>query len=549
MPSVISASSVSTSSGMSGWRWKGSPDLVSLLRRIEAGTLQAEVVKENPHRSVLRSGELFVKRYRVLGLGERLKHVFVPSKAESEYEAMRRLRAAGVATAEPLAWGARRGTFLEESAFVSRAVPGARSFARVLDEARAGKGDRKALIEKLARLACAIARAGADHRDLHVGNVLLDRDERAVIIDLHAVSFPGVLDEAHRFARLARLALSLGALDEARASLGREEVAWLAATVAADDKALGPADVLARRLVERASALLARHLVSRDRRCLVDSKTFAVEAHFGKNVYRRRELGGGFELERILEAPADELLHRHARGRTTIERVGAVARKTEEYPSLRSRLGALLRGSRARDAWKGARALEVRELPHPRALALVEEQGSLSLPRRSFLLMEHIPGAWMVHVYLAKVLGKGEPRKRRAVARALGALVARLHARGVVHRDLAVQNVLLREKPVRSAVEGPGFDLWFVDLEEVRVREPTEEDALRALVQVADLPPEASRTDLLRGFRAYVKEGGAASLRARIAREGEPAVIREIARRLVERARAKQLRAERRMHS
>jgi tRNA A-37 threonylcarbamoyl transferase component Bud32 len=526
---------------VTGWRWSGEAAFFGLLEQVEKKSVPSEVVKSNPKRDVIRAGDLFLKRYRVTSRLERVKHVFVPSKAETEHENMRRLRAAGVATAEPLAWGEKRGAFLEECAFVSRAVPGAHSFARALDEARAGKGDRKALIEKLARLACAIARAGADHRDLHVGNVLLDQEERAVIIDLHAVSFPGVLDEAHRFTRLARLALSLGALDPERASLGREEVAWLAAAVSAEDPALGPADVLAQRLDERASALLARHLASRDRRCLVDSKAFAVEELFGKHVYRRRELAGGFELERVLAAPGDELLHRHARGRTTIERLGAVARKTEEYPSLRSRLGALLRGPRARDAWKGARALEVRELPHPRALALVEEIGSLALPRRSFLLMEHLSGTWMVHVYLQKVLGKGEPRKRQALARALGALVARLHARGVVHRDLAVQNILLRERA------GPEFDLWFVDLEEVRVREPTEEDALRALVQVADLPPEASRTDLLRGFRAYVKEGGAASLRARITRGGEPAVIREISRRLVERARAKQHRAERRM--
>jgi hypothetical protein len=164
--------------------------------------------------------------------------------------------------------------------------------------------------------------------------------------------------------------------------------------------------------------------------------------------------------------------------------------------------------------------------------------------------MANLKDTWMVHVYLEKVLGAGEPKKRQALARALGALVARLHARGVVHRDLAVQNVLLREREGehRGAPSGrPDFELFFVDLEEVRAREPSEEDALRALMQVADLPKAASRTDLLRGLRAYLKEGGAPAIAALIAREGEKGLVARVSRALVERARDKQRRAERRM--
>ncbi len=528
------------------WRWEvvesAPPEVKAALEKLERSELAGEVVKSNPKRDVIRVGDLYVKRYRVTSRFERWKHVFVPSKARQEHEVMAFLRSKGVATAEPLAWGERRALFLDESAFVSRAVPGARSFARVLDAARAGEGDREELIRKLARLACAIAKAGADHRDLHVGNVLLDAEGRATIIDLHAVSLDYFGARASFFERLARLALSLGALEEERAHFGREEVVWLADEAARAENSVyehAPrAGELAEALEARAQELLATHLRSRDKRCLKDSKTFAVEGTRGRRVYRRRDFA---ELDRLLAAKGDQVLHEHARGRSTIERVGAFVRKTERYPSLGSRLGALLRGSRARDAWKGARALEVRQLPHARALALVEERG-LVFPARSYLLMEHLEGTWMVHVYLEKVLGKGEPRKRRALARALGALVARLHARGVIHRDLAVQNVLLREK-------GGGFELWFVDLDEVRVREPSEEDALRALVQVADLPRAASRSDLLRGLRAYLGEGGAPAIQALVAREGEGRLVARISSALVQRARDKARRQERKMRA
>ncbi|MBI3723406.1 hypothetical protein HY251_05560, partial [bacterium] len=546
-----------------GLEWEVEPAVRELvcdvLSSIGRGELAGDVVKENPARRVIRAttavGELYVKSYRVRGPLERAKHVFVRSKALAELEAMRRLRAAGVATAEALAAGESRslGVFLGASAFVSRAIPSARSFARELDSLRA-RGDadgRKRLIEGLASLAAAIARAGADHRDLHVGNVLLDEKGAATIIDLHAVSFPGELGAKRRKERLARLALSLVPAheDRAAADTGREEVSWLASAAARLDPELGSAPGLERWLLERSDELLARHLASRDRRCLVDSKGFAVEGSRGRRVFRVRE-APATEIEAALVAPALSVLHRHSRGRSVLELVKAqdrlarvagsseLVRKREEYPGLRSRLGALLVGTRARCAWLAARALLVRGLPAPRAVALVEERTLGFLPRRSFLLMENLAGSTMVHVYLQEVLrdgrspGAAPSRKRRELARALGKLVARLHARGIVHRDLAVQNVLLREKGES------GFELAFVDLDEVRVRRASEREALRALVQLADLPAAASRSDKLRGLRAYLEEGGSPALARLVEREGERAAVAWISRALGERARA-----------
>ncbi len=318
---------------------------------------------------------------------------------------------------------------------------------------------------------------------------------------------------------------------------------WLAETAASLDPELGPAPALAAQLEARSAALLARHLHSRDRRCVVDSKSFAVEGSSRRRVFRRREFSAQ-HLEDVLAAPPKAVLHRHARGRSIIETVaspsGDVVRKTEELRG-RSMIAAVVRGTRARKAWLAARALDVRGIPCPRAHALVEEKTLGILPRRSFLIMDLLESTTMVHVYLAEKLGKsGQPARRQRLAREVGKLVARLHARGLVHRDLAVQNVLLRER-----AGGDGFDLWFVDLDEVRVKAPSWRAALRALMQVADLPPAASRTDLLRGFRAYLQEGGAPSLRDLIKREGEKSVIRRIARALVERAEAKRRRMAR----
>jgi tRNA A-37 threonylcarbamoyl transferase component Bud32 len=548
--------------------WHVEPDELGAVRDLLAPAardeLPGEVVKSNPARQVRRvatsAGELYVKLYFARNGTDRAKHVLGRSKALAEFEAMRRLRAAGVSTAVALAAGDRASSAvifgpssegdrrIPASAFLSRAVPGARGFPSALDALRVQPdGARRVLIEKLAALALAIARAGADHRDLHVGNVLVDGRGELVIIDLHAVSFPATLGRGRRVERLSRLALSLGAVHEDRkvAAWGREEVGWLVAEAVRLDPELGPAPELERALNARARTLLERHLASRDRRCLVDSKGFAVEVSDGRSVFRRREVPLDAVLA-ALEAPALALIHAHARGRSVLERVaggagfpGDLVRKREDYPGLRSRLGAFFRGTRARAAWLAARALEVRGLPAPRVFALVEARALGVVPARSYLLMEHLGGTTMVHVYLMETLKQGHARKRQALARELGRVVARLHARGLVHRDLAVQNVLLRET-------AGGFDLFFVDLDEVRVREPSEKDALRALVQIADLPPAASRSDKLRGFRAYLEEGGAPAFAALVAREGEKKVLARIVAALAQRAVDKKRRAARR---
>jgi len=154
--------------------------------------------------------------------------------------------------------------------------------------------------------------------------------------------------------------------------------------------------------------------------------------------------------------------------------------------------------------------------------------------------MELVAPATMIHVALEATPGL-TPAARRTLARDAGSALGRFHASGLKHRDLAVQNLLVRPRP-----DG-GWDVWVVDLDEVRPGAMSREERLRALTQLADLPRQATRADRGRFWRAYLEAGGREVLAAELETLGARGLGREVARRLAARMRAKAARQARRI--
>ncbi len=121
--------------------------------------------------------------------------------------------------------------------------------------------------------------------------------------------------------------------------------------------------------------------------------------------------------------------------------------------------------------------------------------GHRLLPRASFLLTETVAGAEPLMNRLTPDL---PPRVRQRWAVALGQFLARLHAAGVVHRDLHPGNVLARTC-------GDDIELFLVDLHEVRVGTPSPWRVRRANLTVFNryFVLRATRSDRLRFWRAY----------------------------------------------
>src|SRR5262249_5316576 len=139
----------------------------------------------------------------------------------------------------------------------------------------------------------------------------------------------------------------------------------------------------------------------------------------------------------------------------------------------------------------------------------------------SYLVTRTLPGA----VALADVLASPlPPRLRQAIAKALGAFLARAHRAGVRHDDLHPGNVLFRQE--RGVIE-----LYLIDLHAVRLRPslswPEARDNLVVLNRWFSL--RSSRTDRFRFWLAYSREARLADV-SEGARQLERCTRRSVAR-------------------
>jgi tRNA A-37 threonylcarbamoyl transferase component Bud32 len=166
----------------------------------------------------------------------------------------------------------------------------------------------------------------------------------------------------------------------------------------------------------------------------------------------------------------------------------------------------LVRGSRAKKAWERGRDLSVKGFDTPRGIAF-GECVSFLLPSRSFLVAEFLQDSPGVYTLLKEEFGVPLSRERvrikRSLFRELGRFVGRLHAEGIVHGDLRLDNIIVH----RWRSDSPGF--FLIDNERNRHFSGVIPDRLRLknLVQVNMLLlVQVTFSDRLRFFKAYLEE-------------------------------------------
>jgi hypothetical protein len=447
----------------------------------------AEVVKRARTRDVLRlalpdGDAAYLKRDR----SQRAS--WGGSGTRREYANLLRLRAAGFAAVEPLALAERRVAGVDESLLVTRALPNAMPLSAALrrvDPARA-----RALLAGAAALARRLHEARLWHRDLHVGNLLLQGDA-LVLVDvqkLRALPFP----------------LPLG--------LRARDLVWLVSDgrLGTAAPARGIAEAYARALPDgpdperftlrlaRATARAARaRLRSRERRCVVASTGFRRERRGALCVLRRADVttsaalaaaggAGTGEETRLAELvggpPPGPAPDPFGRGQGAPEpgapaRAPACARRFGRGLALRDPLALAHPGLRA---WRLAHALLLREVETPAPLALVETH-AFGFVSHSVLLTRCADDTLELAVALA-----GAPER----ARSAGAALARWHGHGVESAALGLRFAVETQRLVATRPEG------------ARLHDPfAEADAERDLSRIAARLGPAEREALLAGYR------------------------------------------------
>lgn len=144
---------------------------------LEAGPKRTEaVLKAGPKRTVVRTARgTVVKRFHAPGLLDRWKD---PLRAWREARMLRQLARRGVRVPRAVAWRRTAGGGWE---LELEEVPGAVDLAALLESSRRPS---LAQLRGLLTLAVDMVRAGHRHADLHPGNVLLDGQDRAWLIDV-----------------------------------------------------------------------------------------------------------------------------------------------------------------------------------------------------------------------------------------------------------------------------------------------------------------------------------------------------------------------------
>jgi serine/threonine protein kinase len=166
---------------------------------------QARVLKPSRSSAVSAQDGLVLKRYNLRKWRNLLKDLFRGSKARRCFFRGMQLEGAGVPTARPLAFAEHRccGVPLRSYLLMDE-IPHASNLVE-------WRGDKRRLIQSLARLIARLHNAGFSHRDLKEGNILFDGSGEPFLVDLDGLRYVRRVEDKWAVADLARLAQAVTA--------------------------------------------------------------------------------------------------------------------------------------------------------------------------------------------------------------------------------------------------------------------------------------------------------------------------------------------------
>jgi tRNA A-37 threonylcarbamoyl transferase component Bud32 len=499
--------------GVGGWRWTIAEAAAhwlppALLDDPEAFLLRnppQRPLKESPVRTISicsgPHGQLFIKRYKIRGLAERLKYLVVPSKARKEWVMAHRALRKGITTPLPLAMAERRNRRLLQDAFlITQAIVPSSPLIDLIPE----KGQEE-LLFRTARLLRGAHEAGLFHQDLHAGNILVEmEDKKLYLIDLHRSRFAGSVSRDRRLWNLAQLFYSL----KGWLSTG-DKKAFLQQYDEEKDIFKGKLEAGLKEIEGQEERIYRRHMKSRTKRCLKNSSGFFVVKEDNWQIWGRR----GWKPDQLLKivtkhrdivAKGKEGLIKDAR-RTAISlfnyKETRLCVKEYRYQGTWQPLKELFRRSKGRRGWLMGNGLVVRGVGGIIPQALLEKRRR-GLLQEAFLIMESPPSYVELDCYMVKAFGahRQDDTRKDAFLRAAAGFMSALYLRNIIHRDLKTCNIMVQERE-------EAWNFGLVDMDDVQLdKKIRSSELLKGLIQLhTSTPLFMEMSDRIRFLSRYLQ--------------------------------------------
>ena len=480
------------------------------------------LVKENRVRSVISMPEsginangIYIKYFKRGGFKEYIKHLFVPTKARTEWEVGNALRSNDIKTALPLAISEGKRGLLMVTETVTNSEELMEFFtANYVSFLSEGKEfEKRMLLNKLAVFIRDIHEKGFCHYDLHAGNILIkfNKEQNVTgydlyLMDLHRVKIFKSVSTNKRIFNLAQIFNSLSSImtmsDKFDFIRSYGDSAFGNVT---DEKKL------VRQIDEQSSKIRNIHYRSRRKRCLKESSVFSRRMIANMKMFFRK----GYDTDSlheliekhnsaltnndsavIIKRDSKTALTRHAFKDKTVQNVVVKQYRVGCFGCL---LKNLFRGSAGRKAWVAGNGLRVYGLNTPLPLALLEKKRS-GITTGSYLIMEEVKDSLEMDRYILKNLdNRKDIKKKKALISNIANTLGEMHNHNIFHHDLKTCNIMVKEN-------GKSFDFTFLDFDKVSFNEEiTVRKRVKNLVQInLSTPRLFTLTDRLRFLNEYL---------------------------------------------
>ena len=436
------------------------------------------VVKNNNARTALffrpeqsSSEQLFVKLYKKRKLGQKLKHILVPSQALSEWKKLRHFNKIGLASPKPLAFSERkRFGLLDESCLLIEVIPFAPPLNKYLEKNDLRSEKKRELVIVLARFIKSLHDNNVFYRDLHSGNILVREKKETgfelFFIDLHKAAIIGKLFGWMKVKDVAQLLNSVFFSEAETLSFIKEYLG----EVEIDSKNLKD---FSRKITAKRNRLQQITIKSRSKRCLKNSTVFSYSKNFKETYHGRRDFGKK-EADRVLSLhtlnkknnSGSVLQNSRKSIITVVEREGeeSLCVKENRFIGVLYFLKNLFRKSRAMRSWIAANGMLVRKIETPLPCAVIEKKRELFVTE-SFIITKYITDAKETNNYINIFRNPSAKHNKASFIKACALFLRKVHDAGVYHADWKSNNLLVTNNL------GNSWNFHLVDLDLVLLRE------------------------------------------------------------------------------